>query len=104
MNIYVGNIAYSLSEADMKQAFEAYGAVDSARIISDHDGRSKGFGFIEMPNADEATKAIEEMNGKELNERRLTVNEARPRQDRNSGGGGGGFRGGNGGGGGGRRY
>jgi RNA recognition motif-containing protein len=97
MNIYVGNIAYSLSEADLKEAFEAYGAVDSARIISDHDGRSKGFGFIEMPNADEATNAIEEMNGKELNGRRLTVNEARPRTDRDSG-----SRGGNRGGG--RRY
>jgi RNA recognition motif-containing protein len=97
MNIYVGNIAYSLSEADMKDAFSVYGAVESARIISDHDGRSKGFGFIEMPNADEARNAIEEMNGKELNERRLTVNEARPREDRDSG-----SRGGNRGGG--RRY
>ncbi|MBN2829242.1 MAG: RNA-binding protein [Candidatus Cloacimonetes bacterium] len=101
MNIYVGNIAYSLSEADMKEAFEAYGAVESARIISDHDGRSKGFGFIEMPNADEARNAIEEMNGKELNERRLTVNEAKPREERSSGSRGG-FGGGNRGGG--RRY
>ncbi len=95
MNIYVGNISYRLSEADLQEAFEAYGAVDSARIITDHDGRSKGFGFIEMADDDAAKKAIEEMNGKELSGRRLTVNEARPRPERNS------YRGGNGGG---RRY
>ncbi len=96
MNIYVGNISYRLSEADLQEAFEAYGAVDSARIITDHDGRSKGFGFIEMPDADAAKKAIEEMNGKELSGRALTVNEARPRPERNNS-----YRGGNGGG---RRY
>lgn len=84
MNIYVGNIAYQLSEDELRSAFEAYGQVESARIVTDRDtGRSKGFGFVEMTNADEAQKAINEMNGKELQDRELIVNEARPREPRN---------------------
>ncbi|MGA1822091.1 MAG: RNA recognition motif domain-containing protein [Thermoplasmatota archaeon] len=80
MNIYVGNISYNASEADIQSAFEAFGQVDSVTIIKDRfTGRSKGFGFVEMPNDDEAKKAIAEMDGKELVGRDLKVNEARPR-------------------------
>ena len=95
MNIYVGNLSYECSEDDLRQAFGAHGEVDSARIISDRDsGRSKGFGFVEMPNNDEANAAINALNGTELQGRPLKVNEARPREDRgdNRGGGGGGGR------------
>ena len=112
MNIYVGNLAYQVTDADLKTAFEAHGEVDSARVIMDRDsGRSKGFGFVEMSDSTQANAAIEALNGTELNGRALTVNEARPREDRGGGrgggGGGGGFRGGGGGGfrgGGGGRY
>ena len=67
MNIYVGNLAYKMSEEDLRTAFEAYGTVDSARFVTDREtGRSKGFGFVEMPNQDEALAAINALNGTEL--------------------------------------
>ena len=93
MNIYVGNISYQASDDDLLEVFEAIGSVDSASIIFDrYSGRSKGIGFVEMPNEQEATRAIEELDGKELLGRPLKVNQARPREDRprRSGGGGGG--------------
>ena len=100
MNIYVGNLAYDQTDDELKTAFEAYGEVDSARVITDRDtGRSKGFGFVEMPEQDQAVAAIDGLNGTELNGRTITVNEARPRPqggDRRGGGGGGGRRGGGG--------
>ena len=85
MNIYVGNISYQLNESGLEAAFAEYGEVDSARIISDRDsGRSKGFGFVEMPNQTEGEAAIQSLNGKELEGRELKVNEARPRENRPS--------------------
>lgn len=100
MNIYVGNLSYQLTEDELKSAFEAHGEVESARIVNDRDtGRSKGFGFVEMPEKDQATAAIEALNGSELGGRTITVNEARPKAPRNNRGGGrGGFGGGRGGG------
>lgn len=80
MNIYTGNLSYDLSEEDLKAAFEEYGEVTSAKIISDrYSGRSKGFGFVEMSSDDEAKAAIEALSGKELGGRTLVVNEARPK-------------------------
>ena len=80
MNVYVGNLSYDLSEDDLKQAFEEFGEVTSAKIISDrYSGRSKGFGFVEMSSDDEAKAAIEALSGKELNGRTMVVNEARPK-------------------------
>ena len=80
MNEYVGNLNYDLSEDDLKQAFEEFGEVTSAKIISDrYSGRSKGFGFVEMSSDDEAKAAIEALSGKELNGRTMVVNEARPK-------------------------
>jgi RNA recognition motif-containing protein len=91
MNIYVGNISRTVTEQDLKEAFEAFGAVQSAAIIKDKfSGESRGFGFVEMPNKEEADKAISSLNGKDLKGRNLTVNEARPRTDRPRTGGGGG--------------
>lgn len=88
MNIYVGNLSYQSTEADIKQAFEAFGAVASVSIIMDHDtGRSKGFAFVEMPDAKEAQAAIAGLNGKDLNGRAINVNEARPKADRGDRGG-----------------
>ena len=107
MNIYVGNLARQTSEDDLRKAFEGFGQVESVNIIKDKfSGESRGFGFVEMPSKDEAQKAIEEMNGKDLMGRAVNVNEARPKTDRGGGRGGrGGFGGGRGGGGGGgRRY
>ena len=109
MNIYVGNLSRETTEDDVRQAFEAFGQVESANIIKDKfSGESRGFGFVEMPSKDEAQKAIEEMNGKDLMGRAVNVNEARPKTNRSdSRGGSGGFGGGRGGGGGsrgGRRY
>ena len=102
MNIYVGNLAHAVTEEELRQAFEVFGEVAEARLIIDKfSGKSKGFGFVEMPSKEEAEKAIEEMNGKELKERPISVNEAKPKTDRNSGGRGG--RGGNRGGSGGNR-
>ena len=81
MNVYVGNLSYDLSEEDLKTAFEEYGEVTSAKIISDrYSGRSKGFGFVEMTSDDEAKAAIEGLSGKELAGRAIVVNEARPRR------------------------
>ena len=101
MNIYVGNLAHAVTEEELRQAFEVFGEVAEARLIIDKfSGKSKGFGFVEMPSKEEAEKAIEEMNGKELKERPINVNEAKPKTDRPGGGRGGrGGRGGSGGGG-----
>jgi len=83
MNIFCGNLSYRLSEDTLREAFEAHGAVDSARIITDREtGRSRGFGFVEMPNDDEGRAAIEALNGQELEGRAVNVNEARPRPER----------------------
>ena len=91
MRIYVGNMSYESTEDDLREAFSVHGQVESVTVISDRDtGRSKGFAFVEMPSNDEAQASINEMNGKELQGRALTVNEARPRQERGFGGGGGG--------------
>jgi len=88
MNIYVGNVAYGLSDEDLKEAFEAYGTVESARVIQDREtGRSKGFGFVEMPEDDEARAAIDALNGAEIQGRAVIVNQARPREERPSRGG-----------------
>lgn len=89
MNIYVGNLSYTVTEEDLRQAFGNYGQVTSASIIKDQaSGQSKGFGFIEMTSEEEARTAISEMNGKEMKGRKLNVNEARPRSDDRRGGGG----------------
>ena len=86
MNIYVGNLSYDATEDDVRQAFGGYGDVSSVSIITDREtGKSRGFGFVEMPNDDEARAAIEGLNGEQIAGRAVTVNEARPR----SGGGGG---------------
>ena len=80
MNVYVGNLSYDLSEDDLKQAFEEFGEVTSAKIISDrYSGRPKGFGFVEMTSDDEGKAAIEALSGKELSGRTMVVNEARPK-------------------------
>ncbi len=90
MNIYVGNLSQEVTEEDLRQAFEAFGQVESAAIIKDKfTGESRGFGFVEMPAKAEAQAAIADMNEKELKGRALNVNEARPREDRKGGGGGG---------------
>ena len=81
MNIYVGNLDFKVNENDLKEIFEEYGTVSSTKIISDkYSGRSKGFGFIEMENQDEANKAIKELNGSQLESRDIVVNEAKPRR------------------------
>ncbi len=93
MNIYVGNLPYGTSDDDLRDAFAAFGAVTSAKVILDRDtGRSKGFGFVEMANNDEGNRAIEELNGAPFQGRNLKVNEARPREERPRSGGGGGYR------------
>ncbi len=109
MNIFVGNLSRDATEQDIRQAFEAFGAVSSAAVIKDRmTQESRGFGFIEMPNTSEAQAAIQALNGSDIKGRRINVNEARPREERSdrSGFGGGGGRGGfgGGGGGGGRRF
>jgi len=104
MDIYVGNLAYQTNDESLRSAFAAYGEVASARVVSDRmTGRSKGFGFVEMPDRTQAQAAIDALNGKELDGRTLRVNESqpKPREERGGSGGGGGFRGGAGGGGGG---
>ena len=89
MNIYVGNLSYDTTEASMTEAFERFGQVESARIIMDrYTNRSRGFGFVEMPNDSEAQAAIAEMNDADLDGRNVKVNEARPREERRPGGGG----------------
>jgi RNA recognition motif-containing protein len=95
--LYVGNLSYDTNDSELQQMFSAYGAVQSAQIVMDRDtGRSKGFGFVEMSSDQEAQAAINGLNGKEAGGRSLTVNEARPREDR--GGSRGGYGGGSGGG------
>ena len=87
MNIFVGNLPYQTDDSDLRTAFEAYGAVDSARVIKDRDtGRSRGFGFVEMPEEEQGQAAIEGLNGSEMDGRPLTVNKARPRGERRNGG------------------
>ena len=104
--LYVGNLSYGTTDSDLQTMFEEFGSVESAQVIMDRGtGRSKGFGFVEMGNDHEAQAAIKGLNGKEIDGRALTVNEARPREDRGGrSGGGGGGRGGRGGYGGGKRY
>jgi RNA recognition motif-containing protein len=88
MNIYVGNLPYSVVEEDLREIFEEYGEVASVKIISDKlTGRSKGFGFVEMDEDDEAKKAIEELNNADLSGRNIKVNESRPRSNDSRGGG-----------------
>ena len=83
MNIYVGNLAFTTTDYDLRQLFEPYGAVDEIRVIMDRDtGRSKGFGFVEMPDTTTAKTAIAGLQGKELAGRTLTVNAAKPREPR----------------------
>ena len=83
MNIYVGNLPYSIDRDELSEIFSAYGEVSAARIVNDREsGRSKGFGFVEMPNADEANKAIDALNGQEIGGRKAVINEARPREER----------------------
>jgi RNA recognition motif-containing protein len=87
MNIYVGNLPHATTEDELKDAFSEYGSVDSAKIITDRDtGRSRGFGFVEMPNDSDANDALQNLNGADLGGRSLTVNEARPRNDNRGGG------------------
>jgi len=82
-NIYVGNLAFSVTEAELREAFEKFGGVTNVNIIQDREtGRSRGFAFVEMSDAEAASKAIEEMNLVSLNDRKITVNEARPKPDR----------------------
>lgn len=93
LNIYVGNLSYSTSEEDLRQAFSAHGTVSEVSVVMDKmTGKSRGFGFVVMPNQAEAQAALNNLNDTELQGRRLRINEARPREDRPSGGGGGGFR------------
>ena len=102
--LYVGNLPYSVTSSTLEQLFSEHGTVQSAQVIMDRDsGRSKGFGFVEMGSDQEAQSAISAMNGKEVDGRALTVNEARPKEEGGRGGGRGGYGGGGGGGGGGGR-
>jgi RNA recognition motif-containing protein len=100
--LYVGNLPYSVRDSDLEDLFAAHGSVQSAQVIIERDtGRSKGFGFVEMSNDQEAQEAISALNGREMEGRTLTVNEARPKEEgggggRRGGGGGGGFGGGGG--------
>ncbi|MBI1826477.1 MAG: RNA-binding protein [Planctomycetes bacterium] len=105
--LYVGNLSYSVTNADLEQMFTPHGTIESATIITDRStGQSKGFGFVEMSSPAEADAAISALNGQDRDGRAMTVNEAKPREERSfggGGGGGGGYRNGSGGGGG-RRY
>lgn len=97
-NIFVGNLSFQTTDADLESAFSAYGSVERASVIRDREsGQSRGFGFVEMTNANEASKAIAALNGQELNGRAMNVNEARPREERGGGGRGPGGRSGGGG-------
>ncbi|PUZ22681.1 RNA-binding protein [Chitinophaga parva] len=97
MNIYVANLHYRLNDEDLHQIFSEFGEVTSAKIIKDHEtGRSRGFGFVEMPNQEEGAKAMESLNGNTIEGKQLTVNEARPKQPNNNFRSGGGNRGGGG--------
>ena len=98
MNIYVGNLSSEVTGDDLRQAFGAFGQVESASVITDKfSGESRGFGFVEMPSKEEATAAIAGMNGKDIKGRAVSVNEAKPKTDRGGGGGRGGYGGGGGG-------
>ena len=104
-NIYVGNLPYSTTDTELESLFAQHGQIGRASVVIDREtGRSRGFGFVEMPNDEEGNKAIEAMNGFDMGGRKLVVNEAKPREPRGfgggGGGGGGGYRGGGGGGGG----
>ncbi len=89
-NLYVGNLPHSTTEAELRNLFEAHGAVEKVTLVTDRDtGRSRGFGFVEMANASEADKAIASLNGTDLGGRTLTINEAKPKAERPRGGGGG---------------
>jgi RNA recognition motif-containing protein len=102
MKLYVGNLSFNVTSTDLEELFAQYGKVTSASVVQDRDtGRSRGFGFVEMVDGNAARQAIQALNDKEHDGRRLTVNEARPKEDRGGGGGYGGGRGGRGGGGGG---
>ena len=91
MNIYVGNLSYSITEEDLRALFAEFGDVSSAKLIIDREtNRSQGFGFVEMSSNDAANKAVDELNGREVSGRALRVNEARPREERPRHGGGGG--------------
>ena len=98
MNIFVAKLDYSVQDSDLRQLFEAFGTVDSAKVIMDRDtGRSKGFGFVEMPEDEEAQNAINDLDGQDLKGRQIVVKKARPREDNRGGGGfnrggGGGYR------------
>jgi RNA recognition motif-containing protein len=102
MNIFVGSLPFSIEEADLRESFEAYGAVDSVKVVTDKfTGRSKGFGFVEMPNDEEAQKAIDELNGATVQGRAIVVNKSEPKPEgerrsfnNNRSGGGGGYGGG----------
>jgi RNA recognition motif-containing protein len=102
MNIFVGSLPWSIEEADLRESFEAYGTVDSVKIVTDKfTGRSKGFGFVEMPNDDEAQKAIDELNGATVDGRTIVVNKSEPKPEgerrsfnNNRSGGSGGYNGG----------
>jgi RNA recognition motif-containing protein len=97
MKLYVGNLSFQTSSEDLQQLFSQAGTVESASVVEDRDtGRSRGFGFVEMASKEDGEKAIEQFNGTDLAGRNLTVNEARPREDRGGRGGGGGGRGGGG--------
>jgi len=99
--LFVGNISYRMTEDELRDTFGEFGEVSDVHIVTDREtGRSRGFAFVEMADDDASEKAIEALNGKDVEGRSLTVNVARPREDRGGGGGGGGHRGG----GGGRRY
>lgn len=88
MDIYVGNIAYAVTDEDLRTAFSAFGQVASARVVMDREtGRSRGFGFVEMPNSTEAQAAIDALNGTDLKGRVMTVNQSRPREGAREGGG-----------------
>ncbi len=90
MNIFVGNLSYDSSDEDLQTAFAVHGQVESAKVIMDRmTGRSRGFGFVEMPNNQEGQAAIDALNGADLQGRPLTVNQAKPREERGGGGGGG---------------
>jgi cold-inducible RNA-binding protein len=96
-NIFVGNLSFSATEDAVRSMFESYGTVDRVSIVTDREtGRSRGFGFVEMTNDEEARSAIAALNGRQVDGRSINVNEARPKEAR-GGGGGGGYRGGNGG-------
>ena len=92
-NIFVGNLSFQTDESSLRSAFEPFGEILKINMVTDRDtGRARGFAFVEMANENEADRAITGLSGKDLDGRALTVNEARPRNDRNSGGGGGGYR------------